>query len=806
MKKVTPVSRFRFHQFTRWTACFLFILFFQSAFAHQYGTLSGTILDAKTGKEISFANIIIEKSLIGTTSDLHGKFQIRGIEAGDYVLVVSHLGYKTFKKNIRIRNRQTTTLLIKMQPTSFNMSDLNITARRPFSIASSQAIRSIDLQLRPVKSSQDLLKLVPGLIIAQHAGGGKAEQIFLRGFDCDHGTDVNISVDGIPVNMVSHAHGQGYADLHFLIPELVGKLSVYKGPYFAQFGDFATAGAIAFTTKDILKSNSFHLEVGQFNTLKTTLLLQTGKGNAMQNGIFAAQYYTTDGPFDNPQDLKRLNVFGKYFINLNRVSRLTFKVNAFNSAWNASGQIPDRVVKAGIIDRFGALDPMEGGTTTRQDFSIVYRHKQDDHQFRLQTYLTRYVFKLFSDFTYYLQDTVNGDMIEQNENRWLSGMKATYQIHKKINNIIVLPVFGAGFRNDAIQTALWHSPNRIRMNALSNATINQTNLFVWAQSKIIFNIHWRIEVGLRGDYITYDVDDHLGNANDTLSNGLPHASGYAQQAMLNPKFNVVYSPSAQVDIYLNAGTGFHSNDARNVIFTQKAKEIEQVKLREGYSEQEISEWLIKHNFDPQQQFTGTMPRAYGAETGLRAELFRKLNIGIALWYMYLDKEFVYAGDGGYSELSNPTQRMGLDFEGRLKLTPWLWADADLTLSRGRINDLPEGKNYIPLAPNFTLTGGLTMMNFHGFDVSLRTIHIGSRPANEDNTVRALGYTLVNFGASYHLKKYTFSVTIENLLNTEWNEAQFDTESRMKWEKKPVDELHYTPGNPFNVRCGIGIRF
>ena len=784
----------------------LLLLLSQSVMAHSWGSVSGKLIDAKTGKGISFANITIENSLIGTTTDFHGNFHMEGIQTGTYTILISHLGYKSLKVRVKVNTNKTTQLLVKMQQSSFDIDDLTITGKRPFSIASSEAIRSIDLELRPVKSSQDLLKLVPGLILAQHAGGGKAEQIFLRGFDCDHGTDVNISVDGIPVNMVSHAHGQGYADLHFLIPELIGNLSIYKGPYFARFGDFATAGAVAFKTKDRLESNSFHLEIGQFNTLKSTLLIQTGKDNAQQNGILAAQYYTTDGPFVNPQNLKRLNVFGKYFINITQQSRLTFTVNSFNSAWNASGQVPDRVVKAGIIGRFGALDPMEGGSTSRKNMSLTFQQKKDNHTFRLQAYLTNYTFKLFSDFTYYLEDTVNGDMIEQNESRWLSGLNATYQIHRKKGSIIFIHTLGAGFRSDVIQSALWHSPNRIRMNAFSNAGINQTNLYVWGQGKIVFNRHWRIELGLRGDYITYDVDDHLGNANDVFANGLPHASGYAQQAMLNPKFNVVYSPSTKVDIYLNAGTGFHSNDARNVIFTQKAKEIEQVKLREGLSENEIAQWLVKHHFDPQQQFTGTMPRAYGTETGFRIEMFKRFNLGMSVWYMYLDKEFVYVGDGGYSELSNPTQRLGLDCEGRLNITRWLRADVDMTLSRGRVNNLPKGSNYIPLAPNFTLTGGLTMTNYHGFDVSLRTIHIGSRPANEDNTVTALGYTLVNFGSAYHWKKYTFSVTIENLLNTEWNEAQFDTESRMKWETKPVDELHFTPGNPFNIKVGVVVRF
>jgi len=251
----------------------LLLVLSQSATAHSWGSISGKLLDTKTGKGIPFANITIENSMIGTTTDFQGTFHMEGIQTGTYTILISHLGYKSLKIVVKVNTNKTTQLLVKMQPSSLDIADLTITGKRPFSIASSEAIRSIDMELRTVKSSQDLLKLVPGLIIAQHAGGGKAEQIFLRGFDCDHGTDVNISVDGIPVNMVSHAHGQGYADLHFLIPEIIGNLSIYKGPYFARFGDFATAGAIAFKTKDRLKSNSFHLEIGQFNTLKSTLLV-----------------------------------------------------------------------------------------------------------------------------------------------------------------------------------------------------------------------------------------------------------------------------------------------------------------------------------------------------------------------------------------------------------------------------------------------------------------------------------------------------------------------------------------------------
>ncbi|MBN2639156.1 MAG: TonB-dependent receptor [Bacteroidales bacterium] len=774
--------------------------------AHEWGNLSGTVTDSVSKEKMAFVNIKIAGTLMGLSTNEKGNFQFKNIETGKYTLIFSHLGYKTKRVLVHIKQGETTKLNINLKPTTFTMEDLNVSSRKPFSIASAQSIRDIDLELRPVKSSQDILRMVPGLIIAQHAGGGKAEQIFLRGFDCDHGTDIDITVDGIPVNMVSHAHGQGYADLHFLIPELIDQLSVYKGPYFAQFGNFSTAGAVAIKTKDYLQSNSIKLEAGQFNTYKTTLLLQSGKDNARQNGILATQYYQTDGPFDFPQKLKRMNVFGKYFVNLDSKSRITLTTNAFNSAWDASGQIPMRVVEMDSINRFGAIDPMEGGTTMRANTSLLYELTQGNKKYALQFYLTNYNFKLFSNFTYFLTDPNDGDMIEQVENRLMNGMNATYQNMSQLGSKTIRFNGGTGYRTDNIETALWHSPNRIRTEALSKAQITETNLFAWAQCKIIFNENWRIELGLRGDYITYNVNDELGTAQDTLANGLPQASGYAQQAMLNPKFNIVYSPDPMMDLYFNAGTGFHTNDARNVIFTKKAKEIEQVLLREGKTPQEINQWLIQHNFDPEQQFTGSMPRAYGAETGFRLHLFRRLNFGAGIWFMYLDKEFVYVGDGGYSELSNPTRRLGLDMEAHLNISRHIWADGNMTLSKGRIVGLPEGENFIPLAPQFTFTAGITALDIKGWDFSLRTLHVGSRPANENNSVTALGYTLLNGGINYHWKRYTFSLIGENLMNTEWNEAQFDTESRMYWESEPVSELHFTPGNPRNFRMAISVNF
>lgn len=776
-------------------------------YSHDLGTIKGKITDKQTGEAIIGANVIIEKTMLGSCSDMYGNFEFRNIHAGDYEITVSYIGFETIKKNVVVKSNEATDLAISLNPSTVEIDGFAVVAGCPYSTASLKHIRNIDLEIRPHKSSQDLLKLVPGLITAQHAGGGKAEQIFLRGFDADHGTDVNISVDGIPVNMVSHGHGQGYADLHFLIPELVDELDVYKGPYFAQFGNLATAGAVQFKTKDILKDNMVKIESGQFNTFRGTLLYQLGKGSAEQNGYIATQYYTTNGPFESPMALKRMNVFGKYFVNLSHNSKLTFSLGSFSSAWDASGQIPQRTIDQGIISRFGAIDDMEGGQTSRTNFNIKYEQKDDqNNQLSIQAYMCDYDFKLYSNFTYFLVDSINGDMIEQLDKRFMHGLNAAYNTVKQTGKTIFKSNIGVGYRADNIDLALWHSPDRNRLEVYSDASVKERNLFAWFGEEFVFSPKFRIQAALRGDYFTFNVNDHLETFPDTLTNNLPHASGYSQQAILSPKLNFVYSPKTNLDLYFNSGSGFHSNDARNVIIGQKIAELEKVWTKEGLSETEIDENLKNENFNPEQRDAVTLPRAIGCEIGLRTRVLKNLNIGFAGWYLYLEKEFVYVGDGGYSELSDPTQRLGIDFEARLKINSWLWADVDLCLSNGKLIGSPTGENDIPLAPRITSTGGLSVLNLAGFNGMIRYTFIGDRPANESNSVVAIGYTIINIGLAYEWKPLTFSVTVENLFNTEWNEAQFDTESKMSWETEPVSEIHFTPGNPLNFQFGISYLF
>ena len=583
-------------------------------------------------------------------------------------------------------------------------------------------------------------------------------------------------------------------------------IDLFKGPYFARHGNFSTAGSVLFRTKDYIDENMVKIEGGEFSTQKVTGLFQIPGSNKRQGAYFASQFYNTDGPVESEQNFQRSNLFGKFHTHLNETNKLAFSVSSFSSAWDASGQIPQRAVDSGLITRFGTIDDLEGGQTGRQNLNLIYT-ATGEHNSRLliQPYFSRYNFKLFSNFTFFLDDPENGDMIEQTDDRTILGLNTEYQFKQSIYSMQSTTTFGGGFRSDDIAVSLWHSPNRRRLTQRVDSGIIERNLFLWAQEELIVNPMLRLQLGLRGDYFTFNVEDHL----DTLSDGaisLPHASGYAQEAMLNPKFNLVYSPFSSTDIFLNFGTGFHSNDARDVVIEQTISNLERTFGGQGLNDTQINERLAQLNFDREQAGIRTLPRAMGAEIGTRHRFWNRLNIGIAGWWLELDEELVFVGDAGETEISGKSRRMGVDIEGRAQILSWIWVDADLNFSNGIFVDEPSDANEIPLAPRVTSTGGLTAIHPSGLGASLRYRYIGDRPANEDGSVEAEGHTLLNLGLSYTFGSFKYFVSVENLLNIDWNEAQFDTESRLSNEIEPVSEIHFTPGNPRNIQAGISYQF
>ncbi len=788
---------------------FLLSLISFSLLGQQAGSLKGRIRDAVEGNGLPWVNIIIKGTVLGTSTGLHGDYQIDNIPVGEQTIVVSFVGYETVERLVRIGANEETWLDVNLKPGSLNLSSVQVEAERSYSAASSKGIRQFDMKVRPVRSSQDLLMLAPGLIIAQHNGGGKAEQLYMRGFDADHGTDVGVYVDGIPVNMVSHGHGQGYADLHYLIPETVEGFDVFKGPYFARFGNFGTAGSVSFQTKDHPEKNLVKLEGGMFNTGKLTTVLKIPTNSNHQSAYMAGQFYSTDGPFESPQNFKRFNVFGKFHSHLTENSVLSLSLGAFSSGWDASGQVPTRAVEDGTIDRFGAIDDMEGGTTSRENVSVEYVYGEGtDQEFKIQGYSSWYDFRLFSNFTFWLNDSIDGDMIEQTDKRNIMGINTHYIYRKPWGSVLTRTTVGGGLRADNIDLSLWNSPDRIRKISRTDDMVSERNLFFWVEEDLVFNTQWRMQLGLRGDYFTFNVNDKLDlpYKQTYVAADLPHASTYDHEVTLNPKLNLVFSPSESVEIFLNSGTGFHSNDARDVTIAQRIREIQYGMNRKGYSGNQIDSALIARNFDPSHKDILTLPKAMGGELGTKLSLGQYVIMNLATWYLYMQEELVFIGDEGSTEISGETRRIGLDMELRAQLTPWMWADIDLNLSDGKYINEPEGSDEIPLAPRVTSTGGITAILPNGFEGALRYRYIGDRPANESNTIRAQGYFITNLMMAYKFGIVKVFGSFENLLNTEWNEAQFDTETRLQFEMYPVSEIHFTPGNPFNVQIGVSVEF
>ena len=730
----------------------LIILFGVSTYAQIQ---KGKVLD-------SDGNPVENAYLVNTNSESHahtnefGLFSLDKTVLGD-IIKITALGYK--KSNFTIVSSDD---IIILEDDIFRLNEIVIQPK----LSAMNVISKIDLETTPVNSSQEILRKVPGLFIGQHAGGGKAEQIFLRGFDIDHGTDIAISVDGMPVNMVSHAHGQGYADLHFVIPETVEKIDFGKGTYYADKGDFATAGYVAFQTKDKIEKSSIGVEVGQFNTLRTVGLFNLLGNQKTQSAYIATEYILTDGPFDSPQNFNRINLLGKYSAILKDNSKFSILASRFSSKWDASGQIPQRLVDNGMISRFGAVDDTEGGNTSRTNFNASLIKPIDENTFlKANAFYSNYKFELYSNFTFFLDDPINGDQIKQKEDRDIYGMNAELNKKTKINETDVLLQFGAGFRADATtDTELSHTLNRRTvLENIKLGDIDESNLFSYVNSEFNFG-KLMINPAIRLDYFKFNYQDKLMENYKTQSES---------KVKFSPKLNFIYSQNNNLQFFVKSGMGFHSNDAR-VVVQNSGKQI--------------------------------LPTAIGTDIGTIWKPFPKLIVNSALWYLFLEQEFVYVGDAGIIEPSGKSKRMGAELGLRYQLNDWLYFDADANYTYARSIDEPKGQDYIPLAPDFTTTGGLSFQKVNGFSGGIRYRYLKNRPANEDNSIVAKGYFISDLNVNYQYKNINFGIAVENIFDTAWNETQFATESRLQNEPESVEEIHFTPGTPFFMKGKITYTF
>ncbi|MBU2938945.1 TonB-dependent receptor [Lacinutrix sp. C3R15] len=691
----------------------------------------------------------------------NGTFILLNNKVGDTL----NLGLLGFKKQTIVIDKQHIEqgLEVALESKTLMLEELVITEQ----LHPVNTITKIDLATTPVNSSQEILRKVPGLIIGQHAGGGKAEQLFLRGFDIDHGTDISIVVDGMPVNMVSHAHGQGYSDLHFVIPETINEIDFGKGPYYAKQGDFNTAGYVNFATKDYLKESTIKLSAGQFNTLKTLAMFNLLEDKLDQNAYLAAEYIASDGPFESPQNFNRLNLFGKYIIHTPDNNKISLTASHFTSRWDASGQIPQREVDNGNISRFGAIDDTEGGNTQRTNFNVVYnKYISDNTTLKTNAFYSHYAFELYSNFTFFLEDPINGDQIKQKEDRHIFGVNTEITKDLFLGNVPVAVTSGIGLRHDIV--------NDVELSKTLNKTtvienvqlgdINQTNLDAFVSAEVELG-KFTINPALRLDYFKFLYNDQLQPSLNTQSE---------TKMIVSPKLNFFYNAKDNLQLFVKSGIGFHSNDTR-VVVAQSGEDI--------------------------------LPRAYGVDVGNVWKPFSKLVVNSALWYLFSEQEFVYVGDAGIVEPSGESERYGLDLGLRYQLNDWLYFDTDATFTHARSVEEPDGQDYIPLAPDFTMAGGLSVKDIKGFSGGVRYRFIDDRPANEDNSIVAEGYFVTDFNANYKLSKnLNLGVVIENIFDVDWNETQFATESRLQNEAQSVEEIHFTPGTPFFIKGSISYSF
>lgn len=635
---------------------------------------------------------------------------------------------------------------------------LETVVRKEKSASSASSRKVTERELKPylLSSPAQLLEAAPGMVTVQHAGGGKANQYFLRGFDLDHGTDLALWVDGVPVNMVSHGHGQGYADLNFVIPETVESLLVNKGPYAAAQGDFATAGSVNMLTKTRFEKSSATFQVGQFQTFRGVAVGAMPSTETF-DGYLAAEFRASDGPFLNPERLRRLNVLAKSTFRPSSKTTLEASLHSTGAGWNASGQIPLRAVKSGVVDFFGAINPTDGGSSERHAALVSLQYRGfEESDFKLSVYAVRARLHLFSDFGFFAAYPERGDQIEQTDSRWMTGFSGLWHQKHKVEQLRLQTTMGVTLRHDDIENGLFQTVQRERWLAVNSNLVQQSNLALFAEEEVHWNSQLRTVLGVRADAFTFAVEDFLENTAEVGS----RTSGTKEAFLVSPKLSLLWTPQEKLELFFNYGRGFHSNDARGVVSAQTP--------------------------------VTPLATANGYEVGMKSRLFNdSFHMSISAFGLDLASELVWVGDEGTTEAKGPSRRLGVEWDSKVRITTWLWASFDATFTRARFRN----GTFVPLALPWTLNATVQATHPSGFFGGLRCLAVGSRPANEEGTLRAQGFAYLDAQVGYAWKNVRFELGVRNLLNQRFRQAQFASESRLPSETSPTMDLHFTPGTP-----------
>ncbi len=703
------------------------------ASAQDAASISGQIRDQVSAP---LAGVSVELAIDGDAasrrrveSDQLGRYAFTALPAGRYQLTFSAPGFATFRpaaltlkagaaavRDVTLPLAISTEVVVTGTRTFRNLADLDHPEAGLVGIARSAsegAVTGQQIADRPVMRAAEVLETVPGLIISQHSGEGKANQYYLRGFNLDHGTDFSTVVAGVPVNLPTHAHGHGYSDANFLIPELVTGVQFRKGPYFSESGDFSAAGAANITYANVLERPFLGVSFGQqgWRRLVAGASPRVGGGHV----LLGVEIGANDGPWTRPDDFRKVNGIVRYTRSTTG-SAFSITGQAYDGKWNATDQVPQRAIDSGLIDRFGGVDPTTGGDTGRYSVATEFERSSARSRTRVTAFALRYRLNLFSNFTYALDNPDDGDQFEQADRRWVTGAKLSHRRLATWRSRPVELVAGTEVRYDHIpHVGLFRTAGRVRLDTVREDAVRQTSVGAFGQADVDWTPWLRSSAGLRVDGYRFAVD-----ADDPLNSGTDGAG------LVSPKGGVVFGPWRRTELYVNAGYGYHSNDARGSTITRDPTTGEEA-------------------------FRVTpLVRAKGAEVGVRTIIVPRTQMTLTLWRLDLDSELLFVGDAGTTESGRPSDRYGVEWSAYTRVRPWLVADADVAWSHARFSDDDPAGNLIPGSLQTVVSSGLTVDSVRRVSGSVRLRYFGPRPLIEDGSVKSKATTIVNGQAAYDL--------------------------------------------------------
>ncbi|MEM1411006.1 MAG: TonB-dependent receptor [Pseudomonadota bacterium] len=636
--------------------------------------------------------------------------------------------------------------------------------------ASEGIIGQSELALRPILRPGDVLEAVPGLIITQHSGSGKSNQMFLRGFNLDHGTDFATWIDGMPVNMRTHGHGQGYTDLNFLIPETIRTIEFVKGPYHAELGDFSSAGGAHITTFDDIPDDTIRVGLGEDGFSRLLVMGDEEIGDLEFTGALEGQVY--DGPWvDIEEDVQKINGMARIYQD-DGSHRWALTGMFYDNEWNSADQIPARAVEQGLIDILGSIDTTLGGDSSRYSLSWDLSHDRDGFRDQWNAYVIGYDMNLWSNFTYLLDDPENGDQFQQVDDRtiwggayrrfWQSGASSEFT-----------HTAGAEVRYDDIgEVGLYRTRERERLSTVREDTVDQASIGIYYELEWRFAEQWRTVLGIRGDYYWFDVESDN-----------PVNSGDDDDSIVSPKASLIYTFNDTTEGYLSAGFGFHSNDARGTTITIDPGSGEAV--------------------DP----VDPLVQSFGAEVGLKTVWLDSWNASIALWYLELDSELLFVGDAGTTEASGASERYGIEFNNFWVLNDVWILEADFAWTESKFSDEPSGEDEIPGALPFVASGAITAEYPSGWFGSFRVRYFDGAPLIEDGSVEGAGSTMANLSVGWGNDRWRVQADVLNLFDSDDKDIEYFYASRLPGEPADgIEDIHFHVFEPRQFRLHASLFF